>query len=72
MLHLATDWEPYAEQMLTLCEASPRFRNLAGPGRYSPRPAERPETKFERRGRRLGHEVFDLRYRREEGGAKPT
>jgi tRNA (guanine-N7-)-methyltransferase len=63
-LHLATDWAPYAEQMLSLCEASPDFENATPGGGYTPRPGTRPETRFERRGLRLGHEVFDLLYRR--------
>jgi tRNA (guanine-N7-)-methyltransferase len=63
-LHLATDWAPYAEQMLEVCEASPDFENATPGGGFAPRPDTRPETKFERRGLRLGHEVFDLLYRR--------
>jgi len=63
-LHLATDWAPYAEQMLELCEASPDFENTLAGGGYAPRPETRPVTKFERRGLRLGHQVFDLLYRR--------
>lgn len=63
--HLATDWAPYADWMLERLEAdSAHFENTAGPGRTCPRPAHRPETKFERRGQRLGHAVFDLIYRR--------
>ena len=63
--HAATDWGPYAEQMLAILEApeSP-FLNLAGPGRYAERPARRPLTRFERRGERLGHPVRDLVFRR--------
>lgn len=59
--HAATDWGPYAEQMLEVLEApgSP-FRNTAGPGRYAERPAQRPLTRFEHRGARLGHRVRDL------------
>lgn len=64
ILHLATDWKNYAEQMLDVIDHSARFRNLAGPGRFSQRPVERPETKFERRGRKLGHDVWDLLYER--------
>lgn len=60
VLHMATDWVPYAEQMLDVVQASPDFRNAAAGGGYSPRPAYRPLTKFERRGQRLGHEVRDL------------
>jgi tRNA (guanine-N7-)-methyltransferase len=63
--HLATDWPPYAEWMLRMLDAAPAlFDNLAGPGRFSPRPPARPVTKFERRGQRLGHPVHDLLYRR--------
>ncbi len=59
VLHLATDWEKYAEQMMEVMSASPRFRNLAGAGCFALE-HERVETKFERRGRRLGHGVWDL------------
>lgn len=68
VLHLATDWKDYADQMLEYTDATPRFRNRAGPGNFSARPAERPETKFERRGRRLGHGVWDLVYERAPAG----
>lgn len=64
VLHLATDWEHYALQMLEVADASPGFENLAGRGRFSPRPEERPQTRFEKRGLRLGHGVHDLLYRR--------
>jgi tRNA (guanine-N7-)-methyltransferase len=63
-LHMATDWKDYAEQMLEVMEAIPQFRNCAGTGNYSLRPAYRPVTKFERRGQRLGHEVRDLVFER--------
>ena len=59
-LHLATDWENYAEQMLEVLSAEDSLINRAGTGKYSERPARRPETKFERRGHRLGHGVWDL------------
>jgi tRNA (guanine-N7-)-methyltransferase len=64
LLHLATDWTPYAEHMLEVMEASPHWRNRAGAGRYSARPPWRIETHFERRGLRLGHDVHDLIYER--------
>lgn len=64
IFHVATDWESYAEHMLSVLEADSRFENLAGRGQYAPRPAARPETKFERRGQRLGHSVWDLVYRK--------
>jgi tRNA (guanine-N7-)-methyltransferase len=57
-LHCATDWQPYAEQMLEVLEAEPGLRNR-GEG-YAPRPDYRPLTKFEQRGLRLGHGVWDL------------
>ena len=60
---LATDWEPYAEWMQEVLAASPGFVNEASDGGYIESP-ERGATRFERRGRRLGHEVFDLVYRR--------
>ena len=63
-LRLATDWEPYAEQMLEVLGASRAFASEARDGRYVARPAERPLTKFERRGTRLGHVVRDLEFRR--------
>ncbi|WP_193163161.1 tRNA (guanosine(46)-N7)-methyltransferase TrmB [Microbulbifer hainanensis] len=64
LLHMATDWENYAEHMLEVLEAEPQLENTAGAGNYAPRPEFRPETKFERRGLRLGHGVWDLLYRR--------
>ena len=57
-LHVATDWQDYAERTLEVLEATPTLRNTAE--RFAPRPPWRPETKFERRGLRLGHEVWDL------------
>ena len=59
-LQFATDWEDYARHALEVLDACPAFRNRATDGGCVPRPAERPETKFERRGLRLGHRVFDL------------
>ena len=56
----ATDWQDYAEQMMSVLSASAAFRNRAGLRRYMARPDERPLTKFERRGQRLGHGVWDL------------
>lgn len=57
-LHCATDWEPYAVQMLQVLGAEPLLRNTADT--YAPRPAYRPLTKFENRGLKLGHGVWDL------------
>ncbi|HSY09236.1 MAG TPA: tRNA (guanosine(46)-N7)-methyltransferase TrmB [Steroidobacteraceae bacterium] len=62
-LRLATDWQPYAEQMLEVLDAAPQLENLAAPARFMPRPAERARTRFELRGERLGHAVWDLAYR---------
>ena len=64
ILHIATDWAPYAEHMLDVLRAVPEFENLAADGGPSPRPDWRPRTKYERRGERLGHPVFDLVFRR--------
>jgi len=65
LFHAATDWEPYAHEMLAVLTASDaRFRNTAGFGRFAPRPADRPLTKFEQRGQRLGHGVWDLIFER--------
>ncbi len=57
-LHCATDWEEYAQQMLEVLSAEPALQNTAGG--YAPRPDYRPVTKFENRGLRLGHGVWDL------------
>ena len=64
VLHMATDWEAYAEHMLEVMNLAPGFSNLAADGRCVARPAERPTTKFERRGERLGHGVWDLKFQR--------
>lgn len=63
-LHLATDWENYAEQMMAVLSASPDFTNSCKAGQFAPRPASRPQTKFEQRGTRLGHGVWDLLFTR--------
>ncbi|HEY7886758.1 MAG TPA: tRNA (guanosine(46)-N7)-methyltransferase TrmB [Steroidobacteraceae bacterium] len=63
-LRLATDWEPYAAEMLLTLAAEPRLRNVAAATGFAPRPAERSPTRFERRGERLGHRVWDLEFRR--------
>jgi tRNA (guanine-N7-)-methyltransferase len=57
-LHCATDWQPYAEQMLEVLGAEPTLRNSAAG--YAPKPDYRPLTKFENRGLKLGHGVWDL------------
>jgi tRNA (guanine-N7-)-methyltransferase len=61
-LRLATDWQAYAEQMLTVCNASPQLKSLSPDLTYVARPEFRPLTRFERRGARLGHGVWDLAY----------
>lgn len=73
-VHCATDWAPYAIQMLEVLAAEPLLDNTAGPVKvaesiedcagFAPRPAHRPLTKFEQRGLRLGHGVWDLVFRR--------
>jgi tRNA (guanine-N7-)-methyltransferase len=62
MLHLATDWADYAQHALEVLAACPALRNSAAGGGFMARPPERPETKFERRGLKLGHQVFDLMF----------
>lgn len=62
--HMATDWENYAEHMLTVMSAAEGFRNTSQNGDYVPRPDYRPLTKFEQRGQRLGHGVWDLIFER--------
>jgi tRNA (guanine-N7-)-methyltransferase len=76
-LRLATDWQAYAEQMLSVCSADPALESLSRDSTYVPRPAFRPPTRFERRGERLGHGVWDLAYakrvRESDGrGIEPT
>jgi tRNA (guanine-N7-)-methyltransferase len=63
VLRLATDWQAYAEQMREVLDAAPGFANLAAGTGFMPRPAERARTRFEQRGERLGHAVWDLAYR---------
>ena len=62
-VHLATDWENYAQWMVDVMEALDGAENCSGPGQFWAKP-ERPETKFERRGVKLGHGVWDLLYRK--------
>lgn len=59
-IHCATDWQEYAEHMLEVLNNEPALRNQLNEGGYSPRPESRPLTKFEQRGERLGHGVWDL------------
>ncbi len=65
IFHAATDWEHYAQHMMdVLSREAALFENTAGVGNYTPRPGYRPLTKFEQRGHRLGHGVWDLIFRR--------
>ena len=64
VFRLATDWAPYAAHMLEVLEQVTSFSNASPTRDFVPRPDSRPPTKFERRGERLGHEVFDLEFRR--------
>jgi tRNA (guanine-N7-)-methyltransferase len=64
--HAATDWQNYAEHMLEVLQAQPQlFRNTSPSGDFVPRPEHRPLTKFEQRGLRLGHGVWDLVFERQ-------
>jgi tRNA (guanine-N7-)-methyltransferase len=65
VLHMATDWRDYAEHMMAVMAEAQGFRNRAGDGAFAPRPAWRPETKFERRGAGLGHGVWDLLFEKQ-------
>lgn len=60
VFHMATDWQAYAEHMLEVMQNAPGFNNAEANGSYAPRPDYRPITKFEKRGERLGHGVWDL------------
>jgi len=62
--HMATDWQHYARQMLKSMQQAPGFINCADNGEYIPRPDYRPITKFERRGERLGHGVWDILFKK--------
>ncbi len=64
ILHLATDWENYAEHMMEVVELLHGYENLAGVGQFSAKPHWRPETKFERRGHTLDHSIYDLVFRK--------
>jgi tRNA (guanine-N7-)-methyltransferase len=65
VFHLATDWEHYADQMMEVMSAAPGYVNKAREFHYSARPDYRPITKFEMRGERLGHGVWDLLFERQ-------
>lgn len=64
LLRMATDWQPYAEHMLATADACAALQNQAATGAYVDRPDSRPVTRFEKRGQRLGHGVWDLAFAR--------
>ncbi len=64
IFHMATDWEHYAQHMLGELNNSPLFTNLSEDSRFVPRPDDRPVTKFEKRGQRLGHGVWDMLFQK--------
>ncbi len=64
VFHMATDWEHYAQHMMSVMTASAGFENIAGKDQYLLRPEYRPLTKFEQRGQRLGHGVWDLIFKK--------
>jgi tRNA (guanine-N7-)-methyltransferase len=64
MLRFASDWQPYADAVLEVFNANPRLHNTSPDGGFIPRPSERNPTRFERRGERLGHDVWDLAFER--------
>jgi tRNA (guanine-N7-)-methyltransferase len=72
LLHLATDWENYAEHMWDICDAEPLLQNQNGPRGFCARPAWRRQTHFETRGMKLGHGVWDLLYTRRQGDFAQT
>ncbi len=63
-IHMATDWQAYAEWMLEMLRSIPCLKNTSEQGDYIERPEYRPETRFERRGQRLGHGVWDLLFQK--------
>lgn len=63
-LHIATDWQHYAEHIIEILQGNLNFENIAGEKLYVPRPDYRPLTRFEQRGQRLGHGVWDIVYRK--------
>lgn len=62
--HMATDWEDYAQHMMRVMSEQTNYENSSGAGQFTPRPDYRPLTKFEKRGHRLGHGVWDLIFTR--------
>jgi tRNA (guanine-N7-)-methyltransferase len=63
---MATDWEPYAVHMMEVLSTAEGYKNQAEEGQYTPRPDHRPLTKFEKRGEKLGHGVWDLFFEKTE------
>jgi tRNA (guanine-N7-)-methyltransferase len=72
VLRLATDWQAYAEHMLTVCNADPHLTSLSAGETFVARPDFRAATRFERRGARLGHGVWDLAYTKRTKPALPS
>ena len=68
VFHMATDWQPYAKHMLGVMNRVADYKNLSSTNDYVPRPETRPVTKFEKRGQRLGHGVWDLMFERINNG----
>ena len=66
-LHLATDWENYAENMLLIFKDDPKWQNLGNNDGFADKPSFRPLTKFEERGIKKGHQIWDLRYLKNRG-----
>ncbi len=71
LLHMATDWQDYAGHMAAELLGDARFENLGNEQGFAPQPSWRPETRFERRGKRLGHGVWDLLFRRRQESVGP-
>ncbi len=71
LLHLATDWQPYAEHMMDVLSQCARLENCTESGAFMPKPSWRPSTHFERRGERLGHGVWDLLFKKVGKSATP-
>ncbi len=71
-LHIATDWQDYAAHMAAEMLSDPRFKNLGDENGYASRPAYRPATRFENRGLKLGHGVWDLVFENTSPGKKPV
>ena len=68
IVHIVTDWKDYAEHIMEAMESHQHFKNTLGDHIYSPRPKYRPLTKFENRGQKLGHGVWDIVFTNSKGG----